>query len=416
LITWLRIGSRNLVKNRRRSLITILAIALGYAAVNLFGGFQEYMYRGNREAAIFATCQGHLTIFKKGFLEKGQVDAARYLLTAEEIKSVEEISREYPHVVLVTPQLFISGLVSNGYISTIFIAQGIVPSAVDVFVKRSKYLKELGVHLDGRKLEDNKMYGVAVAKDLARLLDLKPGSDAVAMTTTVEGQMNALDMEVFNLFDVGVDELRDKVMQVPFRFAQTLYDTEGADRITVLLDEVAYTEPFRDHLRNVFEERGLDLEIKTWDELSRWYREVKNMFDVIFLFLFIIVFIIVVMSVTNTMSMAVIERTREIGTLRALGLKRRGVVWLFAMESSLLGICGTLGGLLLYFLGWGWVEVFEPTWVPPRVSLRVPIRIEFVTEYMVYSFLFLLILCMVASLIPARRAARMNVVDALGHV
>jgi putative ABC transport system permease protein len=71
----------------------MLAIALGFAAVNLFGGFQEYMYRGNREAAIYGRCRGHLTIFKKGFLEKGQLDPARYLLTPSEIKAITEICR-----------------------------------------------------------------------------------------------------------------------------------------------------------------------------------------------------------------------------------------------------------------------------------------------------------------------------------
>src|SRR3972149_11847238 len=148
------------------------------------------------------------------------------------------------------------------------------------------------------------MYGVAVSADLARLLDLKPGSSAVAMTTTVDGQMNALDMEVFTFFDVPVEELKDKVMQVPFQFAQTLYDTQGAGRMAILLDEDEYTEPFRDQLRIAFQQRGLDLEVQTWQELSQWYRDVKNMFDVIFLFLFIIVFVIVVMSVTNTMGMS----------------------------------------------------------------------------------------------------------------
>jgi putative ABC transport system permease protein len=416
LIAWFKIGSRNLIKNRRRSVITILAIAFGFAAVNLFGGFQEYMYRGNRESAIYAGCQGHLTIFKKGYLEKGLLDPAGYLLTPAEIRAMEEICQKYPHVLLVTPQLMISGIVSNGYASTIFIAQGIVPSAMDVFLSESKYLKKLGVHFEGRKLEDDKIYGVAVADDLARLLDLKPGAYAVAMSTTVDGQMNALDMEVFHLFKVGIEELKDKWMQVPFGFAQMLYDTQGADRVTVLLDEATHTESMRDRLRAAISERGLDLEVKTWNEMSQWYREVKNMFDVIFLFLFLIVFIIVVMSVTNTMSMSVVERTREIGTLRALGLKRQGVLMLFAVESILLGICGTVTGVFLSFLGWGWFNLFKPMWTPPRIAISISIRIEIVPAYLAYSFLFLVILCMIASLIPARRAARQNVVDALGHV
>ncbi|NIN00959.1 MAG: FtsX-like permease family protein [candidate division Zixibacteria bacterium] len=210
--------------------------------------------------------------------------------------------------------------------------------------------------------------------------------------------------------------MNDKVMRVPFRFAQKLYDTQGADRMAVLLARTESTEPTREQLRVAFSQRGLELEIRTWREMSQWYRKVKEMFDVIFLFLFIIVFIIVVMSVINTMSMAVLERTREIGTLRALGLKRKGVMLLFALESCLLGTSGTLGGLILTVLGWWGVEIFEPTWTPPGITANVPIQIEFVPETMLSSFVFLLVLCLIASLIPARRAARQKVVDALGHV
>ena len=416
MIAWFKIALRNLLKNRRRSIITILAISLGFASVNLFGGFTEYMYRGNREAAIFVRAQGHLTVFKEGFLEKGQLDIARYLLTFEEIKAIEEICKKNPHVELITPQLIISGLISNGKVSTIFIAQGIVPSAIDIFLKKLSFRVDLEKEIEGKKLDDDKEYGVGIARDLAQLLNLGVGSGGVALTTTVEGQMNALDLEVFQLFNTDTEELNDKFMRVPFRFAQSLYNTTGADRVAILLDKKEYTESVRNQLRHAFLKQGLKVEVKTWEELSQWYRKVKEMFDVIFLFLFVIFFVIVVMSVANTMSMAVLERTREIGTLRALGLKRKGVLLLFAIESSLLGFCGMIGGILLTFIGWWGVDFFKPTWTPPGMTRRVPLMIDFVPEYMVYSFLFLMALCLMASLIPARRAARQNVVDALGHV
>ena len=93
-------------------------------------------------------------------------------------------------------------------------------------------------------------------------------------------------------------------------------------------------------------------EIKTWNELSLFYSKVKGMFDMIFMFLFIIVLVIVVMSVVNTMGMAVLERTREIGTLRALGLKRRGVGLLFAIEGAMIGLLGSILGVILNIIAW----------------------------------------------------------------
>jgi putative ABC transport system permease protein len=418
VIVWFKIAVRNLVKNRRRSIITIFAVAFGFAGVNLFAGFTEYMYTGTREAAILVESRGHLTIFTKGFLEKGQLDPARYLLTPEKMKAAEEICREIPHVMLVTPQLRISGIVTNGKVSTIFLAQGIVPSTDDALLSRFTIVKmeDILKRLEGRRLEDDKMYGVAMSSSLARLLDLKVGSNAVAFSSTVDGQMNALDLEVFQLIPVGNATMKDKIMRVPLSFAQALYDWYGADRLSVLLDKTEYTESIRDQLQTAFSERGLELEVKTWKELSDLYRKVKEMFDIVFIFLFIIVFIIVVMSVANTMSMTVFERTREIGTLRALGLKRKGVMLLFGIESSILGVYGTIGGLFLTVLGWWLVSFLKPTWVPPGMTNPVPIIIYLVPETMVYSFVFLLVLCLTASLIPARRAAQKNVVGALAHV
>lgn len=412
---WAKIALRNLVKNRRRTFFTILAISLGYSAVNLFNGFTQYIHNGNREVAIYGLARGHLTVIKKGSLDKGRLDPFKFLLSPEEIEAVSGICRKIPEVVLVTPQLHISGLISNGNVSTIFIGQGIVPSSIHIFRDHAEYIKNM-VQFEGQQLDDDRPYGVAVAKGLSDLLDLEPGSFAVAMSTTVEGQMNALDMEVFQVYIAASEELNDKTVKVPFRFAQDLYDTKGAGHLSVLLKETSFTEKIKEQLYHRFTDEGLDLEIKTWTEISPWYNKVKDMFDIIFLFLFSIVFIIVVMSVINTMSMAVLERTREIGTLRALGLKRKGVMLLFGIESSLLGLCGTAGGMVLIFLGKGLLSLLEPTWVPPGISREIPLKVEFNTEFMIISFVVLLILCLLSSLLPARRAARQTVVDSLGHV
>jgi putative ABC transport system permease protein len=416
-MAWLKIAFRNLVKNRRRSVMTAMAIALCFAALNLFGGFMEYMYRGNRDVAIYVRAQGHLTVFKEGFLEKGPLDPTKYLLTLEEMEAIEEICRKNPHVTLVMPQLIMTGLISNGKVSSIFIAQGLVPSTADVFYDRISLREVAKREREGnKKLEDDKEYKVAVSRGLARLLDLKVGSEAVAFATTVNGHVNALDLEVASLFNIDSAELNDKVMCVPLRFAQSLLNTKGADRMAILLDKTEHTEPVGAQLRKAILGRGLKLEIRAWNELNEWYRKVKEMFDVIFLFLFVIFFIIVIMSITNTMSMTVLERTREIGTLRALGIKRRGILRLFAMESSLLGVCGLMGGILLTFSGRWIIDFFKPTWTPPGITISIPLMIDFVPRFMIYSFLFLIALCLIASLIPARQAARRNIVDTLGHV
>ncbi|MEW6259393.1 MAG: FtsX-like permease family protein [Thermodesulfobacteriota bacterium] len=412
--SWFNIAIRNLLKNRRRSLFTVLAIALGFSAVTLFGAFTSYMYAGNREGSIYSSYMGHILIARKGLEDSWREDPKKFLLTPEEIAYITQTCQQMPEILLIAPQMRINGLISDGKTSTIFVAQGIVPAVQDVFARETKL--RLMEPYEGKPLSDTDIYGVGISKGLAKILKLDLGSEAVIMGTTVDGQMNAFDVTVSYLFNAPAAAINERFLRVPFQLAQKLYDTDGAHYISLLLKDTNQTEAVRAKLTKIFADAHRDLGMKTWKEISEWYNKVKEMFDMIFFFLFAIVFIIVVMSVINTMSMSVMERTREIGTLRALGLKRLGIIRLFAIESGLLAIGGILGGGLLSFVGWLLVYALEPKWTPPGITARIPLQLYFSTSQIIVSMFFLLILCMSASILPARKAANRNIVDALGHV
>ncbi|RJR54426.1 MAG: ABC transporter permease [Desulfobacteraceae bacterium] len=318
---WIRLASRNILRNKRRSLVTLLAIGVGFAAISLFRGYASNMYSGLKTMAIRGEGLGHLTVFKDGWLEKGKLDPEKYMFEKGEIERISRLVTDEREVVLATPQIYLTGIATNGTVSTIFLAQGVVPRD-DCAIKGEWATFR---PIEGRGLSEQVSYGVEVAQDLARFLSLKPGSDGVVMAPTLGGQMNALDMHVTGVYDTGSDATNDKCMRFPFSFAQSLLDTEKADRIVVLLKETEKTEGMRTLLTARLKAAGIGCEIKTWNELSLFYSKVRGMIDMMFLFIFCIVLVIVVMSTINTMGMAVMERTREIGTLRALGLKRRGV-------------------------------------------------------------------------------------------
>ena len=412
MIKWMKIALRNILKNRRRSLVTLLAIAVGFAAVSLFRGYADRTYWGIRQMAIRGEGLGHLTITKAGWLEKGKIEPDRYMFSKMEVQRIVALVEKEEDVILATPQLSISGLVSNGRTSAIFLANGVIP-------RDEKTIKGAWASfrpVRGNALDDEKPYGVEVAEDLAKLLDLKPGSDAVVMAPTLDGQMNALDIQVAGVYDTGSEATNDKFIRVPFAFAQSLYDTEKADRVVVLLKDWKKTESTRARLLSRLGGAGLQSEIRTWNEISLFYSKVKGMLDMIFMFLFVIVLVIVVMSVVNTMGMAVLERTREIGTLRALGLKRRGVGLLFAIEGAMIGLLGSVSGVVLNVAAWAVIRGVEPTYIPPGISTRVSLVVNLVPRAMITLVIFLVLLSLVAALLPARRAARQNVVEALGHV
>src|SRR3989442_167983 len=113
------------------------------------------------------------------------------------------------------------------------------------------------------------------------------------------------------------------------------------------LDLSDNTARVRESLERLIRDRGLDLEIKTWEDLALRYHQVRELFGRIFAVLTLIVSIMVVFGITNTMTMAIFERTREIGTVMALGTRRRGVVSMFVLEGFVLGVLGAVAGVVL---------------------------------------------------------------------
>ncbi|MEA3240460.1 MAG: FtsX-like permease family protein, partial [Pseudomonadota bacterium] len=238
----------------------------------------------------------------------------------------------------------------------------------------------------------------------------------IVMTTTADGFMNAFDADIVQTIDAPLEILDNLLVSMPLRFARELYDTRGADRLNLLLKNAKLAYPLKKQLEKQLTTRGLNVEIYTWDQLRPSYLKIRNMFNVIFTFVFIIVLTIVALSVVNTISMAVLERTREIGTLRALGLKRSGVVRIFSIEGTLLAAAGSFGGFFLTLLGWAAVIILQPSWTPPTIPKEVPLEIHLVPWLMVVSCLAMIGLAALAAIIPARRAARLRVIEALRHI
>lgn len=413
MFMWLTISLRNIIKNRRRSLITILAIALGFAAINLFQGYVHRTYASLKHAAIHNEGLGHLTIFKKNFLTKGKLYPEKYSFSKSEAKKISALVKNHQKVELVTPRLSIAGIISNGRNSTIFIAQGLAP-ADDVKIRGdiTRYAS-----FDGVYLSDKERSGIVIGSELAEMLSLKKGEDAVILSNTFSGMANALDVNISGIFNTGASATNDKLLLMTIQHAQDLIDFHGAERLVVLLkDENAQVDRAAAQLRKLLGENGFDVEIKTWYELSAFYNQVKGMFDMIFLFIFSIVLIIVVMSVINTMSMSVMERTREIGTMRALGFKRSGVKMLFSTEGLLLGLLGSTLGSAIFFAVYFFIMAAHPTYTPPASSTPVPLSVDLVIPAMIRNVLFMLALTMAAAFIPARRSSKISIVDALGHV
>ncbi len=416
----LKLAIRGLTRNLRRSLVTFLAISFGFAAIALFAGYTHNVFDGLARQSIHAELIGHLTISKRGMRTEGKLDPERYLLSGSDVEKITNLLRNEPHVKMVSPRLGVSGIISNGRASTIFIAEGMTPDAMAKLQENMFTSAEIRSGLGNvflKKLDPAHPEQVLLSQGLADMLRLKKGQVTPVLTNTLSGQANALDVNVSGLFSTGNSGTNDKFIFMPLELAQSLYDVKGgADRITVLLDDRGHTQAAAAQLGAKLKASGFDMEILTWQQMSDFYNQVHDMFDMIFGFIFLIVLTVVVMSVANSMGMTVIERTREIGTLRAIGLRRGGVVRLFAMESLVLSVIGISVGLILT-LGVSFaINSAGLSYIPPGNASPVLLHVDFDTERVMGAVMMMLFVGMLAAYLPARRASRQTITQALGHV
>jgi putative ABC transport system permease protein len=402
-------AARNLLRNGRRTAVTLVSIAFGFTALGLFAGYTMNVYLGLRNQAVYGELLGHLTISKRGLQTEGRLHPEKYLFSADDIARISATVRRVAPQASFAPRLAVSGLISNGRVSTIFIAEGV--AAADMRALRGPLANASGA------LDPAQPSGITVARGLAAMLGFKEGDDASLLSSTLRGQANAVDAQIVDTFATGNAGTNDKLMFLPLEQARALYDAAGrADRLTVVLPDVEQTDAERARIAQALEPLGLDLEVKTWHELSAFYSQVKGLFDMIFAFLFAIVLVISVMALANVIGMNVVERTREIGALRALGMRRTGITRLFLAEALLLALLGCAAGLLLTLaLRYG-INAADITYIPPNATDKVPLTVGLNLRLIGIVAVMLALLGSIAAWLPARRAARQPIIEALGHV
>ena len=406
---YLKLALRNVFRNRRRTIITLAAMSFGAAAIILFGGFVNAVYWGVRESTIRSQV-GHIQIYRKGYSEKGTLAPYDYLIA--DYAALREQLSAIPHVKTVTARLGFSGLVSTGDTTTSFVGTGVDPEGETV-------LSSLAVIVDGRDLASRDPRGVILGVGLARAFGVKPGDELTLLTTTKAGSINALAVKVRGIWESGEKAYDDRFLKVGLPEVQRLIDVEGSEvqSVVLLLDATDNTAVVRARIDQLIRERGLDLEVKTWEDLALRYHQVRELFGRIFAVLTLIVSIMVIFGITNTMTMAIFERTREIGTVMALGTRRRGVIGMFVLEGLALGALGGLAGVVLGIVLAKVVSAIGIQLPPPPGSTRgFAVQIFVVPSVLAQAFRLSIITATLASLYPAWRAARLNVVEALRHV
>ena len=430
-MTLFRVAARNVFRHRTRSLITLMGIAFGCVAIVFIGGFFEDSLGKMRNGYIHGHT-GHLQIYRKGFYEKGSSKPFRYLIE-NPAEIIGEITR-YGEVRRVMQRLQFAALLGTGETSAPCFGQGVEPEyeasiieaeystggsrrSTELNIARKGPLETGTVIRAGRALSSERPFGAILGQGLAAGVGAGEGDSLILMANTVGGAINAYDVSVDGIFYTGSKVFDDNALRLPLATAQKLLGTEAVQALVVLLHDTSAVGAVGAKLEQLFRERGWDLELKTWRELNDFYVKTEVLFWNYYQVVIAVVCIIVVLSVFNTLNMSVLERTTEIGTIMAMGMKARLVVRLFLYEGFVLGIVGGVLGMLLgvvVVLLVGQIGIPMPP--PPGATMNWISNPVLVPAEMLRAFLLSVVIASLSGLYPAYKASRMEIAQALRHV
>lgn len=402
LIADFRLASRNLRRNKQRTLVATLTVAFGIVAFLLAGGFIAWIFEQMRESAIHSQF-GHLQIVRPAYFEKGIADPYAFLLPdqAAERGVIEKI----PGFKSLAPRLAFSGLISHGDTTVAFIGDGVDP------VSEKPVSTQVNI-MTGRDLERSDERAVLLGEGLARSMGVAPGDTVVLLVTAANGSPSAVEVEVAGIFATTTKEYDDSALRLPIDVTRKLMRVTGATSWVVLLDETNRTQAAEGYLgQHLSPER---FEIVPWSALADFYNKTVVLFSKQVSVVKIIIGIIIVLTISNTQMMSVLERTTEIGTSLAIGLRRSTLMRMFIAEGAMIGVVGGILGVAFAFvLAQAISAVGIPMPPPPGMARGFLGEILIVPQLVVDALVLAIVTTFAASILPAWKASRMVIVDAL---
>ncbi|MFO7188289.1 MAG: FtsX-like permease family protein [Pseudomonadota bacterium] len=398
----LRLASRNILRHKLRTAMTLAAIVIGVCGIILTGGFVRDIFVQLGESFIHSQ-SGHLQVARPEFFGEGSRRPEAFLIEDEE--ALKRLVAAQPGVAFAMGRLNFHGLLNNGRTDWAVIAEGVEPQLEARLGSSLQYIAgtPLGVE------DDN---AIVIGEGVAQTLDLAPGDAVTLVVSTPEGAMNTLDFAVQGVFRTFSRDYDARAVRLPLAAAQDLLATPGVSVIVVALEHTEDTALAKRRIASAVQAQGLA--VRDWQELNDFYEKTVALYERQFGVLQLIILVMVLLTVTNTVNMAVFERQGEFGTMRALGNRGRDVFALVVTESLLLGAIGAAIGIVLgILLALTISTVGIPMPPPPNSNAGYTAYIRLVPDVIAGAGLVGMLAALFASLLPAWRVARTPIVDAL---
>jgi len=414
MINIVKLAFRNLRRYMRRTLLTSMLITLGVVAVLLFisvsGSFKAMMI-----GQITDSMLGHMQIHAKGYLSSienlplnrnlkaGQVDKARQLL--EENKAVAAYSM----------RIKLGAMFSNFSETTNVRLNAVDPqqemATVPGLVERIIKGKKEGLLARGE---------ILVPELIAKGMNVNVGDTIVLVATNRDGSVNGQPFVVRGLLEgISGPGGRDGVIHLDDARSLLRIEETEISEIAVRLKDMGRLDAVYDEINGQLGalKNKMDkpvFEVHTWRELTPFFN-IARMIDVMTFFIKIMLVSIVLISIMNVMIMAVYERINEIGTIAAIGTTPGKILALFITEGFLLGLVGTLIGVVVSLAAIAGMNAAHISFNFGRQENLLLAPTIAAGDVIAVSVIVIAI-AILGSLQPAFKASRMDPIAALRHV
>lgn len=436
-----KVALRNLISNVRYSVMALLAIAGGFVSFVVFNGYIADSYRMIEEEIRLRMMNGDV-IVEDARLASSEARSGswKYLVSTEEQNTLSEIVAKSHYPIKTTARfLTLSGIVSNGKNDALIYGLGmdIEPAKI---IRGPKWewnvVAGVPLHTDGT------LPTVVLGQGLAKLmgcqipdggLNTKAGEAYKPTETsfdcektkelqlsgmTVDNQINAVDVEISGITVAGLKELDRIYVMTSMDTAQTLMNTTSVGYIAVLLEDKRWGPALAKDINTQLAQKGGTLKAYHWMDhpiAGALYRQSKELLTIFQVFIVTVILVIVGLSVFNTFVKIVLERTREVGTMRSMGFSRGQIRQFFLVEASLLALAGSFLGALLS-LGLTMAISFAGiTYQAGLFQNEVPLNILIVGRDYLLGSAFMFILAWAATYFALRMTLRRRIVDNLNH-
>jgi len=397
----------NLLRNRRRTYSTLAAIAAGVSMVVVTNAVTGGI-AANASDVVIKQIDGHLRIQHRDYKKYFITDQEKILIGDYRKLAAEIMTNQ--HVRSVMPRVVTGGLMGKDDKSTTFLA-----FASDLSML-GRVLPDYGKNLvAGQLLSQDDPDGVLVGRALAKSLGLSMGDELVLLSKTVHGEESNALVHVRGVVSFPPDELLEQSL-VLTGLGEMLKDKlldlgEGATQLVVRLDDTSNVAEVEAALNRQFETRGLPWRVTAWYDNAVFSRMV-GVFSGIGRLISIILVLMVAVVTSNALLMTFFERIREVGTLRAIGMRKGEVYRLLYAESAIVGACGAAAGLVL---GLTLVMLAAHIGIPLGGIVNQEVRPVLNAASLAISVVAPIVCIVVAAAIPIRAASRMSVIESLNY-